>query len=347
MKSERYLIKKIIEKLIGTCVVPICVMIGLTFSMGFYYERNIYVKLNDFTLELGSELPEEITRYMNLITDKSNLSIESSVPLDEEGHTTMIGKFSYYLVYNDQDFKFSKLTNSKSTITVIDTIKPTITVKEGVRIKYEGEFGPSDVADCFDLSGCKMEIQEEIDTTQSGDYEINIVATDGGNNKSYAKTTITVEEKPKPAPVVYSYNPYAGFSFPDMDANNNARNAELSEEEKASLRQTIVNFAMQFVGNPYVYGGTSLTNGTDCSGYTMSVYANFGYALPRVAIHQGSVGIPVDASQLLPGDLVVYYHGHVGIYVGGGMMVHAGTPQTGIAYQAMYDGARTYRRIIY
>ena len=347
MKSERYLIKKIIEKVIGTCVVPICIMIGLTFIMGFYYERNIYVKLNDFTVELGSELPEEITRYMNLITDKSNLSIESSVPLDENGHTTMIGKFSYYLVYNDNDFKFSKLTNSKSTITVIDTIKPTITVKEGVKIKYEGEFGPSDVAECFDLSGCKMEIKEEIDTTKSGEYEVNIVATDGGNNKSYAKTTITVEEKPKPAPVVvYSYNPYAGLSFPAMDAQNNAKNAELSEEEKANLRQAVVNFAMQFVGNPYVYGGTSLTNGTDCSGFTMSVYANFGYALPRVAVHQGYVGIPVDASQLLPGDIIVY-PGHVGIYAGGGMMVHAGTPQTGIAYQPMYDDYRTYRRIIF
>ena len=77
----------------------------------------------------------------------------------------------------------------------------------------------------------------------------------------------------------------------------------------------------------------------------MSVYANFGYALPRSSLDQAYIGTPVSANSLLPGDLVVY-SGHVGIYAGGGMMVHASTPEGGIKYAPMYEGYRVYRRII-
>ena len=321
-------------------------MIGLTFIMGFYSERNIYLKLNDITLELGDKLPDEIVNYMELIPYNSNLRMESSVPLDEDGNTMMIGKFNYYLVYKDDNYKFSKLTNVKSTITVIDTIKPTIKLNDDVKFEYDSEIEIDDIATCIDLSGCKMMMKEEIDTTKSGEYEVTIVATDGGNNVSEAKTKVTVLEKPKPI-VVYSYNPYAGMAYQSMNDSNNSKNAALTEEEKENLRYSIVNFAKQFVGNPYVYGGTSLTNGTDCSGFTMSVYANFGYALPRVSLDQAYVGKEVSAAELKPGDLVVYMHGHVGIYIGNGMMVHAGTPATGIKIQTMYDGYRVYRRIIY
>ena len=342
MKSERYLIKKIIEKVFGSLVFPILIVLAMPFIMGFYYERNIYVKLNDITVELGDKLPEEITNYMNLIADKSNLSIEVGAPLDDEGRTKMIGKFNYYLAYNDSSFKFSKLTNAKSTITVIDTVMPVIKLKEDVKVDYDGELKVSDVAECFDLSGCKLEMLTKIDTTKSGEYEIDLVATDGANHKVTAKNKVTVKEKPKP---VYSYYPYAGVGQSAMDEMNNNKNATLSEEEKSSLRSQIAAFAKQFVGNPYVYGGTSLTNGTDCSGFTMSVYANFGYALPRTTEPYFYIGEPV-SGEPLPGDIVVYY-GHVGLYVGGGMMVHAATPAQGIVYAPVYGDYHVYRRIIY
>ena len=132
-----------------------------------------------------------------------------------------------------------------------------------------------------------------------------------------------------------------------MNDNNNALNNTLTQEEKNNLRYQIVEYAKMFIGNPYVYGGTSLTNGTDCSGFTMGIYGAFGYRLPRVAVSQGYMGIPISESELLPGDLVVYYYGHVGIYAGGGMMVHAGTPETGIVYAPVFAGNKSYRRIIY
>ena len=187
-------------------VFPIIMLIGLTFIMGFYYERNVYVKLNDITLELGDKLPDEIINYISLISTDSNLSIESNIPLDEEGHTKMIGRFNYFLVYNDDNFRFSKLTNVKSTIRVIDTIKPTIKVKENVSIDYDSDFKVTDIAECIDLSDCKMTVMEEVDTTDSGEHTVNITAIDGGNNVSYAKATFNVKEKPKPVFANYTVN---------------------------------------------------------------------------------------------------------------------------------------------
>ena len=96
----------------------------------------------------------------------------------------------------------------------------------------------------------------------------------------------------------------------------------------------LVNYAMQFVGNPYVWGGTSLTNGADCSGFVQSVYAAFGYSLPRVAASQAGCGVEVSLSDLQPGDLLFYSYdgsiGHVAIYAGGGTVVHASNSRDGI-----------------
>ena len=99
--------------------------------------------------------------------------------------------------------------------------------------------------------------------------------------------------------------------------------------------QEIADFAIQFVGNPYKYGGTSLTNGADCSGFVYAVYAHFGYQLPRSSYDQANAGYQVSVSDLKPGDLIFYRDfGHVALYVGNGQVVHASTPQTGIKYSA-------------
>ncbi len=99
--------------------------------------------------------------------------------------------------------------------------------------------------------------------------------------------------------------------------------------------QAIADYAVQFVGNPYSYGGTSLTNGADCSGFVMSVFANFGISLPRTSYAQANVGTPVGINDLQPGDLLFYHgFGHVAIYIGGGQVVHASNAQTGIKISA-------------
>lgn len=109
--------------------------------------------------------------------------------------------------------------------------------------------------------------------------------------------------------------------------------AKKAEEQRLAKRQAVVDFALQFEGNPYVYGGTSLTNGADCSGFVMSVFANFGYSLPRVAADQCAASTRKDISQLEPGDLVFYGNGyidHVALYIGDGKIIHASGAATGI-----------------
>lgn len=109
--------------------------------------------------------------------------------------------------------------------------------------------------------------------------------------------------------------------------------------------QAVADYACQFIGNPYVYGGTSLTNGADCSGFVMSVYAQFGIGLPHSSSGMRSVGYEVSQDAMQPGDIVCY-SGHVGIYVGGGTIVNASTEATGIKYtNAYYRGIITVRRI--
>ena len=118
------------------------------------------------------------------------------------------------------------------------------------------------------------------------------------------------------------------------------------ESPTGSTGSDVVKFAMQFVGNPYVYGGTSLTNGADCSGFVMSVYNNFGVSLPHSSAADRSVGATVNGLEnAQPGDIICY-SGHVGIYAGNGQLVHASTSKTGIIVSsATYRPILSIRRI--
>ena len=124
---------------------------------------------------------------------------------------------------------------------------------------------------------------------------------------------------------VYNDNNYQIY---EETANFNSKYTELAE------------YALQFVGNPYVYGGTSLTEGADCSGFVMKLYEHYGVSLPRTANAQSTVGYSVSIENAQPGDIVSYgYNGivsHSAIYIGNEMIVHASTPQGGIKTDNMY-----------
>ena len=121
-----------------------------------------------------------------------------------------------------------------------------------------------------------------------------------------------------------------------------------ASENKA---ESLISYAKQFIGNKYVWGGTSLTNGTDCSGFTLRVFQKFGYSLPRTSAEQAGCGSSVKLSELKPGDLVFYKRGgrvhHVAIYIGGGQIVHAAGVKWGIITSNMnYSRVSHARRIL-
>ena len=111
--------------------------------------------------------------------------------------------------------------------------------------------------------------------------------------------------------------------------------------------QTVASFAQRFVGNPYVWGGTSLTSGADCSGFVQSVYANFGVSLPRTSYEQQNAGYEVSYADAQPGDLICY-GGHVAIYMGNGQIVHASNARDGIKVSdnAAYRTITSVRRLV-
>ena len=148
----------------------------------------------------------------------------------------------------------------------------------------------------------------------------------------------------------YEYDEYGNV----IDSDNTVDYDSYSESSSSSSSSSssgsgssVVNYATQFVGNPYVWGGTSLTNGADCSGFVQSVYANFGVSLPRTSYEQQYAGTDVSYADAQPGDLICY-GGHVAIYMGNGQIVHASNSRDGIKISdnAAYRTITSVRRLV-
>lgn len=136
----------------------------------------------------------------------------------------------------------------------------------------------------------------------------------------------------------YEYDEYGNV----VDTENT-----VTDYVSGSSGSSVVDYATQFVGNPYVWGGTSLTNGADCSGFVQSVYANFGVSLPRTSYEQQNAGTEVSYADAQPGDLICY-GGHVAIYMGDGKIVHASNSTDGIkiSNDATYRTILSVRRLV-
>ena len=149
---------------------------------------------------------------------------------------------------------------------------------------------------------------------------------------------------------------YAGEDYGNSDVSDDSgySGSETTTDSAASTTtssgsggSSVVDYAKQFVGNPYVWGGTSLTSGADCSGFVQSVYSNFGVSLPRTSYEQQNAGREVSYSEAQPGDLICY-GGHVAIYMGNGKIVHASNSRDGIKVSdnAAYRTILSVRRLV-
>lgn len=152
----------------------------------------------------------------------------------------------------------------------------------------------------------------------------------------------------------YEYDEYGNVIDTDntVDYNSEASSSDSSSDSSSASSSSgsgssVVSYATQFVGNPYVWGGTSLTSGADCSGFVQSVYANFGVSLPRTSYEQQNAGYEVSYADAQPGDLICY-GGHVAIYMGNGQIVHASNARDGIKVSdnAAYRTITSVRRLV-
>lgn len=173
----------------------------------------------------------------------------------------------------------------------------------------------------------------------------------GAEAQTYAKNLVTEaqqEGKEEAEAFTYAVSRKSEEAQMTQEVQGNVQQTETTEvsAQPASNGQVIVDYACQFIGNPYVWGGTSLTDGADCSGFVQSVFAHFGISLPRTTYDQINAGVEVSYDQAMPGDLICY-DGHIGIYIGNGQIVNAQNPEQGIGISpATYTTILSVRRIV-
>lgn len=173
----------------------------------------------------------------------------------------------------------------------------------------------------------------------------------GAEAQTYAENLVTEaqqEGKEEAEAFTYAVSRKSEEAQMTQEVQGNVQQTETTEvsAQPASNGQVIVDYACQFIGNPYVWGGTSLTDGADCSVFVQSVFAHFGISLPRTTYDQINAGVEVSYDQAMPGDLICY-DGHIGIYIGNGQIVNAQNPEQGIGISpATYTTILSVRRIV-
>ena len=193
----------------------------------------------------------------------------------------------------------------------------------------------------YDEDGNEIENVDE-DSDYEDESEDDVEYDENGDIVDNAGTSDDVE-----------YDEYGNVIDSDNTVSAEDYESEQSSDSDSSSSSgsgsgsSVVDYATQFVGNPYVWGGTSLTGGADCSGFTQSVYANFGVSLPRTSYEQQNAGTEVSYADAQPGDLICY-GGHVAIYMGNGRIVHASNSVDGIKISdnAAYRTIVSVRRLV-
>lgn len=269
--------------------------------------------------EEGNAIIEEVkASYSTENTQESKTTLEPEVKVVEKE----LKRSEENPVITETDDAVAAVLEANATEAPMVIVRTTEKVTKEEKIDYEIEYEESD----------ELYVGEE-KVVEKGEKGVRTVVRKitKENGKVIAKKIIskTVEEEPKTEVVQKGTKTLTGGAVMGNGSG-----------------QDVANYALQFVGNPYKYGGSSLTNGTDCSGFTMSVYAHFGISLPHSSSAQRSCGKGVPYSEAKPGDIICY-SGHVAIYIGNGKIVHASTASTGIIVSnANYRKILSVRRII-
>lgn len=215
---------------------------------------------------------------------------------------------------------------------------------EWVRVKYDGDKGyvaKEYLTIDYTLETAKPVVKEVVaEVTVSTETNTAPKTSSSSSASSSSSKTSSTSSKT---------NSNSSNTSSSSSSNSSSNNSSSSSSATSSVRSRMVSYAKQFLGGKYVYGGTSLTSGTDCSGFTMRIYEHFGYSISRTSRSQASAGRTISVSSVKPGDLVFYTSGgsinHVAMYIGGGQVIHASNPESGIKtsnmnYRTPYKAVR-------
>ncbi len=306
--------------------------------------------------------------YEKEVKDNINLYL---VPTDEGEYLNMAfsdtGDFTYIRSAPDEDSAWVGKLYSDSAAVVLEYLDGWTRIKSGAAEGYV----PSDtLITGEEARACAEDYQNR--TVRVTAYALNV--RDGQGTDAQILTTIGMNEEytvtGEPVDGWYpvrvgtidgwvsgSYvEPETSYSYGETKEEEEARLAADQSSETAEVQETaaqtvplgqaVIDYACQFIGNPYVWGGTSLTEGADCSGFVQSVYAHFGVSLPRTSYEMRSAGYEVSYAEARPGDLILY-EGHVGLYMGDGNIVNAMNEEDGIGVcSAAYTDIVAVRRVI-
>ncbi len=269
------------------------------------------------------------------------LSIEGDWAYVQSGSVT--GYISTdYLVIGDEDL-FNEVSQTIATVnTETLRVRTEATTDAGI-LELVGE-GESLNVVSVEGEWVKVSIDDEIGYVSAEYVDISMVYGEAESKEE--------EEERLAAEAAASASSYsdsgssASYSYYYDGVDYATASAIISNAYGSDTGKAVAQYAIQFIGNPYVYGGSSLTGGTDCSGFVMSVYAAFGISLPHSSYSQRGYGYEVGTGDMQPGD-VVCYEGHVGIYIGDGLIVHASNESTGIIVSSVYiRGIVSVRRMV-
>ena len=220
---------------------------------------------------------------------------------------------------------------------------------EAERIAAEEEARRQAEAEAAAAAAAAAQEAEEAQSNEDYDYSEDYSKESGDNSGSDVQYDEDGDVVSGSSSSDYEYDEYGNVIDSDntVDYDSSESSSGSSSSSSSGSGSSVVNYATQFVGNPYVWGGTSLTGGADCSGFVQSVYANFGVSLPRTSYEQQNAGTEVSYADAQPGDLICY-GGHVAIYMGNGQIVHASNSRDGIKVSdnAAYRTITSVRRLV-
>ena len=352
IRSEANTSSSIVGKIYNNCAATILATVDGEDGKWYQIQSgsvNGYIKAEYFiTGDEAEKIAKNVgTVYVTVSSDGLRLREQ---PSTESAVLTTLSKDAEYLeVKEEGDFIEIEVDESLTGYVHKDYVTQRVEFKQAVSVEEERQKAEEDARikqEAADAIAKVEELKKEVGQEANKDTpstSIGMIAqnpnADNGTTKEESSQTGTSQNTGNtagPGGNTTSTGSSTGTSGTYQNTENGPGSAELN----SAVRTAIVAYAKQFLGNPYVYGGTSLTNGADCSGFTMRIFEHFGISTGRTSRDQAAKGKQISLDKIQPGDLLFYASGktinHVALYIGDGKIIHASTSKTGIIISTAY-----------